>query len=488
MRTRAVVVGAGIGGLSAALSLAASGVEVVVVEAASRAGGKADTVEVDGVSIDTGPSVLTMPEVFDDLFRGAGSSLEAEVTLTRPAPAFRYLYPDGTSLDVHHDLARTRESVAKTLGADAAADFDRFLDYSKVIWDTASPEFVYGPSPTLGQLVLKGPRALAAMTKIDGLSKMMSAIEKRVRSEHLRWLFARYATYNGSDPRKAPATLNCIAHVELGLGGFGVVGGIHELVRAMVRVGERRGVTYRFDSRVHEIRLDGKRVVGVRTDDGVLDAELVVANTEAAHLFRDLAPSLGGGPSDDTPSTSGLNAIVRTSASTARAAHTVLFPDRYAEEFKDLFDAKRSPLSPTVYLCDQAQCHEVRGWGDEVPVFLMANAPALLSDDDERPDEWQKLEDEVLTRAKSAGLIDAEAAVLWSRTPAELARRFPRSRGSLYGAASNSSMAAFKRPANRVRRGLYLANGSAHPGGGLPLAALSGRAAAREAMRDLGAE
>ncbi|MBM4375857.1 MAG: phytoene desaturase [Deltaproteobacteria bacterium] len=482
--TSAVVVGAGIGGLSAAISLACSGVSVTVVEASERAGGKADTVELEGVAVDTGPSVLTMPDVFDELFRAAGTSLAAEVTLTRPEPAFRYVYPDGVKLDVFHELEATVESVRATLGAEAARDFSAFLAYSEVIWTTASPEFVYGPSPTLGQLVMKGPRALAAMTKIDGLSRMLGAIERRVRSSHLRWLFARYATYNGSDPRVAPATLNCIAHVELGLGGFGIKGGMHELVRALVRAAERRGVTFRLGEPVREVVFAGKRIAGVRTDSGTLEADLVVANAEAAHLYRDLAPTLRGGPSDEPPSTSGWNAIVRSRASEARAAHTVLFPDDYLDEFRDMFDRKVAPRSPTVYLCDQARCHEVSGWSGDVPVFVMANAPALGRDDEERPEEWAALAREVLGRAQRSGLLQTDAKVLWQRTPADLARRFPRSRGSLYGAASNSSMAAFKRPSNRVREGLYLASGSAHPGGGLPLAALSGRAAARAALED----
>lgn len=483
--TRAVVVGAGIGGLSTALSLACSGLEVTVVEAASGPGGKADTVTLDGVAVDTGPSVLTMPDVFDDLFRAAGTSLSDELTLTRPDPAFRYVYPDGVVLDVFHELEATVASVRATLGSDAAREFSSFLAYSETIWTTASPEFVFGPSPTLGQLVMKGPRALAAMTKIDGLSRMWTAIEKRVRSSHLRWLFARYATYNGSDPRVAPATLNCIAHVELGLGGFGVKGGIHELVRALVRVAERRGVTFRFDEPVREVLFAGKRVTGVRTDRESLAADLVIANTEAAHLYRDLAPTLGGGPSDDAPSTSGWNAIVRTAASDARAAHTVLFPEEYLDEFRDMFDRGIPPRAPTVYLCDQSKCHDVRGWGDAAPVFVMANAPALQTSGDGDGEAWESLGSELMRRASARGLIAPDATVLWRRTPAELARRFPRSRGSLYGAASNSAMAAFKRPSNRVCAGLYLASGSAHPGGGLPLAALSGRAAARSALEDL---
>ena len=484
---QAIVVGAGIGGLSAAIVLASEGVRVTVIEAGPNAGGKAATVELDGLTLDTGPSVLTMPDVFDELFRLSGSSLAAEVTLTRPDPAFRYLFPDGVVLDVFHELARTEESVARTLGSTAASEFAAFMDYSKVIWDTASPAFVYGPSPTIGQLVMQGPRAIAQLAKIDGLSKMWSAIRKRVKSQQLQWLFARYATYNGSDTRTAPATLNCIAHVELGLGGFGVKGGIHELIRALVRAGERLGVGYRFDEPVREVMFDGKRVTGVRTDAGTLGADLVVANTEAQHLYRELAPSLRGAPKDDAPSTSGYNAIVRTQKLATRAAHTVLFPDNYLDEFRDLFDNKRPPREPTVYLCDLGLCHEFDTWGDEAPVFLMANAPALAPNGESPRDEWRVLGDEVLERARVRGLLSPASRVLWSRTPADLAARFPGSRGSLYGAASNSSMAAFKRPANRIQAGLYLASGSAHPGGGMPLAALSGRAAAREALNDLGA-
>jgi len=483
--THAIVIGAGIGGLSAAISLASAGVSVTVLEAAPRAGGKADTVTLDGLALDTGPSVLTMPDVFDALFRKAGSSLDTEVTLTRPDPAFRYVYPDGVVLDVFHEQERTEASVARTLGSDAAKDFSAFLAYSRVIWDTASPEFVYGPSPTLGQLMMKGPRALAQMAKIDGLSKMGRAIDKRVRSSHLRWLFARYATYNGSDPRSAPATLNCIAHVELGLGGFGVKGGVHALIGAMQRTAERLSVVFRFNEPVREVLFSGKRVAGVRTELGTHEADLVVANTEAAHLYRDLAPHLRGGPNDDDPSTSGYNAIVRTAKSDARAAHTVLFPGEYLDEFRDLFDKKRAPVAPTVYLCDEAHCHGVDAWGTDAPVFLMANAPALTHDQEVREEEWRHLGTELVSRASVAGLLSPDAKVLWTRTPAELAQRFPRSRGSLYGAASNSSMAAFKRPSNRVREGLYLASGSAHPGGGMPLAALSGSEAAREALREL---
>jgi 1-hydroxycarotenoid 3,4-desaturase len=160
----------------------------------------------------------------------------------------------------------------------------------------------------------------------------------------------------------------------------------------------------------------------------------------------------------------------------------VLFPENYLEEFADMFDRQRPPQDPTVYLCAQEVCHGREGWPEHEPLFVMANAPALAEESNmEANDESRELRARLDARMKAGGLIDADDAPVWTRTPEELARRFRDSRGSIYGAASNDRNAAFKRPGNVVKRlpGLYLASGSAHPGGGVPLAALSGRIAAR---------
>jgi len=162
----------------------------------------------------------------------------------------------------------------------------------------------------------------------------------------------------------------------------------------------------------------------------------------------------------------------------------VLFPESYLDEFADLFDHDRPPRTPTVYVCAQERAHGRAGWREHEPLFVMANAPAEPLVGERDPAVWQALEGTMMRRLRSAGIIAADDEVVWRRTPTELARRFPGSRGALYGAASHSWNAAFKRPANVVggTPGLYLASGSAHPGGGLPLAALSGRAAARSIL------
>jgi phytoene desaturase len=493
--TDVVVVGAGIGGLSAAVALAARGLSVDVLEAGERVGGKVGIAVVDGVEVDTGPSVLTLPDAIDRVLRLAGTSLEAEIPLVAPEPAFRYLYPDGAAIDVHADPARTLASVRASLGPKAAAELAGFLEYSGRIWKAAAPHFVYGPAPTPRALALGGPAALALLPRIDPLRTMWGAIRGRVRDWHLQWLLARYATYNGSDVRRAPATLSCISHVELSLGGWGVRGGMHELALALARAAERAGARIHLGTRVERIVVHGGRVSGVETADGRRwPASSVVGNADAAHVLGELLPrEARRRSSPETPSMSGWVGVLKARRWTGgerRVAHTVLFPRAYLDEFADVFDRARPPAEPTVYLCAQEAAHGRSGWDAHEPVFAMANAPAEPVDRATPPEVWDRLRGTVLARLDEAGLRDPGDALVYERTPTALAEQFPGSRGSIYGAASNSPFAAFRRPPNRVPgvRGLYLASGSAHPGGGVPLCALSGQAAARAVLEDRGME
>lgn len=483
-----LVVGAGIGGLAAALGLAARGVAVRVLEARSRPGGKAGTVEVDGVVIETGPSVLTLPQVFADVFARAGLRLDDVIGLRRLDPGFRYRWADGCVLDVAHDPERTLANVRASLGPAAEADLASFLRYSRRIWDAAAPHFVLGPAPTwvtMAGLALRHPRALFA---VDPLSSMAAGIDRHVTDPHLRVLLRRYATYNGSDPRKAPATLNCIAHVELSLGGFGIQGGFRALVAALVAAIEDRGGVVECDVPVERVLVEAGRITGVAlAGGGVRRGRAVVVNADVGWLRHetDAARCL---PAVAAPSMSGWTGALRASRDTDRLPHEVLFPSDYDAEFADIVDRDRPPAEPTVYLCAQQRCHGTPGWADAEPVFVMANAPAEPAGGTRPAAVWSALEQAMERRIRAAGLWADGDAMVWRRTPADLAAAFPGSRGAIYGAASNDRFSAFKRPPNRVRGlpGLYLASGSAHPGGGLPMVALSGLAAADCLSADIG--
>lgn len=486
---KAIVIGAGFGGLASSLALAAKGFDVTVVEAGPRVGGKAGIAEVDGVSFDTGPSTLTLPAVVDAVFAAAGLRREDYVALRQLDHTFRYHFDTGVQLDVFGDLDHTRDSVRETLGPSAARELMEMLSYARTIWETAAPAFVFNDAPSLRTMA--SPAMLLqipGMRHIDPLRSMWDALTARVKTPELQALFARYATYNGSDPRRAPATLHCISWVEMGLGAYGVEGGMHALPLGIAEAARRMGVSFVLGRNVVRIEQHRGSVKAVHLDQGErLAADVIVSNADVHHLFGDLLDDHK--PPRGQISTSGWTAVIRARKSTERAAHNVIFPHDYLGEFRDLFDHERPPTQPTVYVCDQHLAHQRPGWDAHVPLFVMVNAPAMTTDDarhNARDEVFDAIRERVMGRLLEHEVIDPDDEVVWQRTPARLAERFPGSFGSIYGMASNAPWSAFLRTPNRVRgvQGLYVATGSAHPGGGVPMCLLSGLLAARSAVQD----
>ena len=248
-----VVIGAGMGGLAAAVALGAAGQQVTVLEAGADVGGKVGEVTVDDVAFDTGPSVLTLPAILHEVLARAGMSVEHDVGLVRPTPAFRYRFQSGRTLDVFVDVDDTLASVERSLGRAARDELASFLAYARDIWDTSKDDFVFGRAPSVATLLRLALSRPFDVLKVDPLSSMQGALSRRITDPDLRLLLMRYATYNGSDPFSAPATLHCIAHVELSLGGFGVRGGMMTIARALLRAAEKVGVVVRTNARVRRL-------------------------------------------------------------------------------------------------------------------------------------------------------------------------------------------------------------------------------------------
>lgn len=494
-RSRAVVIGAGVGGLVAAAELAAGGCEVMVLEQAAGPGGKLRQLALDGRPLDVGPTVLTMRGIFDALFARLGSSLDAHLRLHPAAILARHAWDDGSVLDLHADRAGTLAAIAEFSGPDEARRYAGFCAHAAEIHATLEAPFMRVGNPDLLRLVGHGGLAqLGRLTRIASFTSLWRALGRHFTDPRLRQLFARYSTYCGSSPFAAPGTLMLIAHVELA-GVWCIEQGMHALARALVALGSAHGVTYRYGATVDEISIDARGVNGVHLADGsTLPATLIVSNTDVAALShgrlgeraRRAVPKVRTARRSLSALTLALSARTR---GFALAHHTVFFGRDYAGEFHDVFKARRLPRDPTVYVCAQDRGEHVATLraGEREQLFCIINAPA-------DGDRWQLTDEDVarcreaaFARMQSCGLeVEVLPEHLVTTTPPDFERLFPASGGGLYGSATHGWRASFARPGVRSRiPGLYLAGGSVHPGAGLPMVALSGQLAAASALADL---
>jgi 1-hydroxycarotenoid 3,4-desaturase len=497
---RVIVVGAGMGGLAAAVDLAAAGLDVTVVERADAPGGKMRRQFVDEAPIDAGPTVFTMRDVFEGLFADAGARLEDHVQLHGADVLARHAWDDAGHFDLHADLERTVEAVGDFFGAADARGFRRFAADARRTFALLEHSYIKAARPSPVGLARRiGFTRIRDLLDTRPLRTLWSTLGDYFPDPRLRQLFGRYATYVGSSPFRAPATLMLIAHVECD-GVWTVEGGMHGIARALAALAEARGARFRYGTEVRRIETAGGRVaavtVGPAGDDGDgerLPADAVVVNADAAALARGLlGPDVVRGGAAPPPRQRSLSAVTWTLRARPRrfplSHHTVFFGPDYAREFADILERRRLPVRPTVYVCAQDRHAGAERDGEGTPerLLCLVNAPA---DGDLRSfpaEEVRACKEEMLWTLKTCGLeLDHDPERVITTTPADFETAFPGSGGALYGRASHGWTASFRRPGSRTRvPGLYLASGSAHPGAGVPMATVSGRLAARSLLED----
>ncbi|MBO0903101.1 1-hydroxycarotenoid 3,4-desaturase CrtD [Jiella sonneratiae] len=494
------IIGAGVGGLAAAVRLAAAGFRVTLAEAADRPGGKLREIEVGGRGIDVGPTVFTLRDVFDEIYESAGERLDDHLGLTPSETIARHVFADGATLDLFADAARSQEAIAAFSGPRSAAEYRAFSDRARDVCDTLSPIFMRAERPAgpLGLVARAGPSGLPAIMRIGAETTLWKSLSAQFSDQRLAQLFARYATYNGSSPFLAPATLMLIAHVEK-CGVWLVEGGMVRLAEELASLAGRCGATLRFGAPVAAVETRDGRACGVRLASGeTIAADAVLANCDVAALSAGrLGPAARAAVDAPLrPDERSLSAVtVALEAATGGNAllrHNVFFSADYAGEFDAIWNRRQLPGDPTVYVCasDRDDCGRLGAAAGErgrERLFLIINAPADGDDRDFGEEEVERCVTAAFSRLRASGLrVDPPNLRRISvSTPSDFARRFPATGGALYGRASHGSTASFRRPGARTRLpGLYLCGGSVHPGAGLPMAALSGKIAAQAILAD----
>jgi phytoene desaturase len=480
-RPAVVVVGGGVGGLATSIRLRAAGHRVTVLERRPEVGGKLTVHQRDGFSFDIGPSLVTLPHLFDEVLALAGTRLADRVDLVRLDPQFHYRWPDGVEMTVHDDPAATRAAWDRVVPG-AGTAWQRLVDHGRRIWDVSERTFFAGPMehPLALMRRMRSPRDLV---DIDPLRSVHRVARRTLDDPRFVQWAGRYATYSGSSPYRAPATLACIPYLETRYGAWYPMGGLGRLRDTLADVAQEVGVQVETGVEVHRIRTVGDAVAGVITsDDRHVDAPLVIANVDAEHLYRDLLPDTRAlrRVQRGERSSSGVVVMAGVRGRTpGQGHHTIWFSPDDRAEFADL-EAGRLHATPTIYGCVTSVTDPSQAPQGHESWFLLVNVPAGVEVDAEAYREV------VLEQLARRGTDLRDRLVFTEMlTPAELASRYRSPGGAIYGTSSNGRRAAFLRPGNRgPRRGLYLVGGSSHPGGGLPLVLTSARIVADAVAED----
>jgi phytoene desaturase len=467
--TKAIVIGSGIAGLATAIRLARQGIRVEIYEASGKAGGKITEHSIDGFRFDSGPSLLTLPELLNDLL-----DPEYQIKVNKLEIITRYFYPDGLKINAYSDVSKFAEEVESKLSV-PAGKVKSYLKKAAEVYELTADLFIFGSFHQLRSLInLKSLRTLINFRKLNAFQSLHRFNLRQLKDERLVQLFDRYATYNGSNPYQTPATLSVISHLEHNQGAYLPEGGMYQITDSLVRQAEKLGVIIYLNEPVRKVEYLKNRISGVWTDGGFKSADVVVSDIDIHRFYSTLLP--------DPKRLAKINRAERSSSALIFSwgmkgtfpeldVHNIFFSDNYRYEFDCIFKKKTITDDPTIYLYISCRNNSTDAPEGCENWFVMINAPADTGQD------WEELIDhsrlcilEKLERQLGTELIYRIVGeeIL---SPPEISKQTESVNGSLYGSSSNSRYASFNRHANFRKdiKGLYFVGGTVHPGGGIPL-------------------
>jgi diapolycopene oxygenase len=479
-----IVIGSGLGGLSAAISLAQEGYDVTIHEKNPRIGGKLNVLKQQGYTFDLGPSILTLPHIFERLFQRSGRNLCYYIPIRTVRPHWRNFFEDGTVVDLDPDPERMAEQARK-VGEDPA-NVRRFLKYSADLYDLVNAGYFEQGLDTAADF--RKFYGLAKFLKFDLFRTMHGGVSRHLKTRHMQDIFDYFIKYVGSSAYHSPAFMNCMATIQFRYDLWYVDGGLYHIALGLQRLMDELGVSVRLNSEVVEVTKQDGRVTGIVTADGSRHrADIIVSNMEVIPAYEKLLhedEALMKGLEKFEPACSGLVLELGLDCKYPQLAHhNFFFSDHQREHFHTVFRKRQLPPDPTIYLVAASRTDPTVAPDGCDGLKILPHIPHI---DDEHPltrDDYMAFKERVIDKLERMGLKDLRQHVVFEHcwTPHDIREQYYSNKGSIYGVVSDRfKNLAFKAPKqSTIYPNLFFVGGSVNPGGGMPMVVLCGQNVAK---------
>jgi diapolycopene oxygenase len=482
-----IVIGAGLGGLSAAISLAQEGYSVTIFEKNPQIGGKLNVLKQQGYSFDLGPSILTLPHIFERLFERSGRKMSDYLTLRAVRPHWRNCFEDGTTIDLYPEPERMA-AEARKIGEDPQ-DLQRFLKYSSDLYDLVNDGyFEQGLDNSTDFSRFYG---LWKFRKFDLLRTMHGGVKRFLRTPYFRDIFDYFIKYVGSSAYSAPAFMNCLPAIQFRFDLWYVDGGMYNIALALQKLMDELKITVRLNSRVTEIRKADGRVTGIVADGQFHAAETLVSNMEVIPAYEQLLKedrSLLRSLEKFEPACSGLVVELGLDRQYPQLAHHNFFFSRnQREHFADVFKRRVLPGDPTVYVVAASRTDPTVAPAGCDCLKILPHVPHIAESRPLTREDYLAFKDRVFDKLERMGLTDLRKHIVVEHcwTPLDIREQYLSNQGAIYGVVSDRfKNLAFKAPKQSGKYpNLFFVGGSVNPGGGMPMVVLCGQNVARRIVQ-----
>ena len=482
---RVTVIGAGLGGISAAISLKAAGYDVEVFEKNGQIGGKLNVMEKDGFTFDLGPSIFTLPQFFQDLFERAGKKMEDYVQLDAVTPHWRNLFENKPTIDLYQEEDLMRRELDKLPGDPEAhwREFKAFLTYGREQYDIVNDGYFDKGLDNLWEFISYYKLKLLG-GKIDYKNTMSESIHQRLSDPQLRMIFEYFIKYVGSSAMDSPGYMNLMPMIQFDYGLWYVRGGMYNLAKGLGKLMEEMGIPIHLNADVEAIEKSGKQVTGIRMTDGTVHpSDIIVSNMEVIPAYKKLLNepvSFTRKLEKFAPACSGIVLHIGTNKPFPQLAHHNFF---YSEDqhkhFDTVFHKKQLPQDPTLYVVAPTRTDPSKAPEGCDNIKILPHIPPLEEGSDITHEDYVALKDRCIDKMERCGLTGLRESIVVEDllTPVDIERMYRSNRGSIYGVVTDWKLNyGFKAPKTSTRyKNLYFTGGSTNPGGGMPMVVLSGQ-------------